>query len=234
MEWTIHHRAETDSTNRDALQGSPGDVFTADFQTAGRGRLGHTWEAPPQENLILSAVLQVADLPPEQVATLPLAVGHAVLTALARFLPSETLALKWPNDIFVRGRKICGILCERHGDRVIAGLGVNVLTRAFPAEIAARATSLALEGALLPVSAVRDAVLDALADAVEIWRRAGFGPIHAALKPYDFLAGRVVSVRQTDDDPVPLTGLSSGIALDGSLDVAGQKVYAGEAHLMGF
>ena len=78
----IHHKAETASTNLDARSGHHGDVFTADYQTAGRGRLDHKWESPPKTNLMMSAVLSVEGLAPEKVATLPLVVGLAVIKAV--------------------------------------------------------------------------------------------------------------------------------------------------------
>ena len=130
MLWKIHHKASTASTNLDARAGRPGDVFTAGYQTAGRGRLGHTWLSAADENLVMSAVLDVAGLPPEQVATFPLAVGLAVLRGLSPFLPpTARRALKWPNDVLVEGRKIAGILCERQGESVITGVGFDPCIR---------------------------------------------------------------------------------------------------------
>ena len=101
MHWRIHSKAKTGSTNIDARDGSPGDVFTADFQTAGRGRLDHKWLSPPGTNLMMSIVLPVAGLPPEQVATLPLVVGLAIVRAISRIAPGATPALKWPNDVLI-------------------------------------------------------------------------------------------------------------------------------------
>ena len=235
MTFRIHHRAVTRSTNLDARGGAPGDVFTADEQTAGRGRLDHRWLSAPGENLMLSAVLDVADLPPEQVATLPLAVGLAVHAAVARFLaPGREVRLKWPNDVLVDGRKAAGILCERDGDRVVAGVGVNVNQTAFAPEIADRATSLACEGAAVSVSAVRDALLAELAAVYAVWREGGFAALLPRYAAVDFLKGRTVSVRQTDADEAPLTGVCTGVQADGTLRVAGRPVYAGEAHVRGW
>ena len=146
IDWRIHHKAETASTNRDARAGAHGDVYIADFQTAGRGRLDHKWLSPPGTNLMMSAVLDVGGLSPEAVSTLPLVVGLAVVRAVRSFLSAadaRTVALKWPNDVLVGGRKVAGILCERNGDAVIVGIGINVKQRIFPPEIAARAISLA-------------------------------------------------------------------------------------------
>ena len=145
MGFRFHRKETTASTNADAREGRPGDVFVAEFQTAGRGRLDHEWHAARGENLTFSVVLDAADASPAEVATLPLVVGLAVTRAVGELLGNSSLvAVKWPNDVLVGGKKICGILCERNGDAVIAGVGLNVNQIDFPAEIAVRATSLRL------------------------------------------------------------------------------------------
>ena len=142
MEFRFHRKETTASTNADAREGHPGDVFVADFQTAGRGRLDHEWHAARGENLTFSVVLDAADASPAEVATLPLVVGLAVARAVGSLLGKiSEVAVKWPNDVLVGGRKICGILCERNGDAVIAGVGLNVNQTDFPAEIAGAALS---------------------------------------------------------------------------------------------
>ena len=209
MMWNIHHFAETDSTNRLAVAGWPGDVFTAEHQTAGRGRLDHKWLSRPGENLMMSAVVGVAGIEPAEVATFPLAVGLAVAEALSQLVAN--VRLKWPNDIVVVGygqesRKLSGILCERHGDCVVAGIGVNVRQTDFPPEISQRATSLRLLGCDASVLGIRDTILDALSLVLDCWRRDGFVAL--------------------------LHRIDSGIASDGSLIVSGERIYAGEAHVM--
>ena len=243
--WRIHHKAETASTNADARLGVPGDVFTADFQTAGRGRLDHKWISPPGENLMMSAVLSVEGLAPDRVATLPLVVGLAVCKAVLQVVDkgqdmrreTSDVKLKWPNDVLVEGRKIAGILCERNGDNVIAGIGVNVGQTEFDREIAARATSLA---AVAPagvschpssVLSLRDRILAQLGACYSLWRASGFAAVYPEIAAVDCLKGREIAVRQTDDDAAPIVGVSNGIMPDGSLDVGGVKVYAGEAHV---
>ena len=241
--WRIHHKAETESTNLDARTGVHGDVFTADYQTAGRGRLDHKWLSPPGTNLTMSVVLSVEGLAPDRVATLPLVAGLAVAKALRglvrerKDLRRETgdLKLKWPNDVLLGDKKIAGILCERHGDNVIVGIGVNVGQTEFDKEIAARATSLALAVDVfrLPSSvlSVRAAVLCELDRWYSCWREKGLAAVHPEIAAIDCLKGREIAVRQTDGDPVPVSGVSNGIMPDGSLDVGGTKVYAGEAHV---
>ena len=232
--WTIHSKRETESTNLDARAGKHRDVFTADYQTAGRGRLDHKWLSPPGTNLMMSVVLSVEGVAPEQVATLPLVAGLAVAKAL-----SNNCQLKWPNDVLVEGKKIAGILCERNGDNVIIGIGVNVNQTQFDAIIAEKATSLLILNSkfgvcpqkIISVAAVRDGILRELDKWYEIWREKGFAAVHPEIAAVDVLRGRTVSVRQTDSDSAPLTGVSNGIMSDGSLDVGGTKVYAGEAHV---
>jgi BirA family biotin operon repressor/biotin-[acetyl-CoA-carboxylase] ligase len=227
MNWKIHHRSETISTNIDALAGVHGDVFTADFQSSGRGRLDHRWLSPSGVNLLMSAVLDVKELEPQQVATLPLAVGFALVKALPREIRGERVMLKWPNDVLIGLRKVAGILCERHGDNVIVGIGINVKAQEFPPEIASRATFLGSPS----VEEVRDRVLESLGGCYEKWRTEGFSAFHAELSKIDCLRGRVVSVLKTDDDAAPVKGLCNGITVSGSLDVGGEEVYAGEAHV---
>lgn len=250
VNWKLHHKAETASTNLDARAGVHGDVFTADFQTAGRGRLDHRWLSPPGANLMMSAVLSVGGLTPnseglspEEVATLPLVVGLAVVQAVRGLLPASvasTVLLKWPNDVLIGGRKVAGILCERNGDAVIVGIGINVKQRVFPPELADKAIS--LESVPLPspgpvpnsagsVPRVRDAVLDALGRLYETWRERGFASVCPAVCAVDFLRGQALAVRQTDDDAEPVRGVCGGIQSDGSLLVGETRVYAGEAHV---
>ena len=228
MGFRFHRKETTASTNADARAGRPGDVFVAEFQTAGRGRLDHEWHAARGENLTFSVVLDAADAPLAEVATLPLVVGLAVARYVSSLLGGAAdVSVKWPNDVLVGGRKICGILCERNGDAVIAGVGLNVNQTDFPAEIAARATSLRLAaGSPFDREGVLNGVVAEIGALHSRWRRGGF----AAL---DFLKGRTVSVFAKDGDSAPVEGLCGGVQDDGSLLVGDVKVYAGEAHVAG-
>lgn len=227
MNWRIHHRAETASTNIDAREGSHGDVFTADFQTSGRGRLDHRWLSPPGVNLLMSAVLDVGGISPEEAATFPLVAGLSVVKALPERIRGDKVMLKWPNDVLLGNRKLAGILCERHGDTVIAGIGVNVGKQEFAPEIAARATFLG-EDSVLPV---RERILESLGGYYGRWRDGGFAALHREIARLDCLRGRTVTVRRVDDDAEALTGVCAGIMLSGALDVGGCEVYAGEVHV---
>ena len=137
-----------DSTNRylldEARRGAPeGLVAVADFQTAGRGRRGRGWVAPPGASLLVSVLLRPS-LAPEQTPLVSMACGVAMVDAVAR-VAGFTPGLKWPNDLVVRDRKLAGVLAERDVDAVVVGAGVNVEWREFPPELAETATACNLE-----------------------------------------------------------------------------------------
>jgi BirA family transcriptional regulator, biotin operon repressor / biotin---[acetyl-CoA-carboxylase] ligase len=140
------HVESCTSTQRLLADDAPeGAVVVAEAQTAGRGRLGRSWIAPPRTSLLFSLRLQ-PPLPTERLPELSLVAGRAVARALA----DETgLAptLKHPNDVLIGGRKLCGILAEASEGRVTLGIGVNVnQTEAeLPRETVTPPTSLRLE-----------------------------------------------------------------------------------------
>lgn len=136
-----------------------GTVVLAEAQTAGKGRLGRAWHSAPGQGVWLSVVLKVA-LPPDKLPLLTATASLAVANMLQQFihLPSE---IKWPNDVMVRGRKVCGVLVETRSnlpDTFVMGIGLNVnqLPTDFPEELQGIATSLRAErpGAQ-PVNRVR-------------------------------------------------------------------------------
>ena len=103
----------------------------------------------------------------------------------------------------------------------------------FPPEIADRATSLSLaRGGALSRDEVLARVLDALYAAHATWQTGGFAAFRREFSRYDLLAGKTVSIRQTDDDPAPVTGLCGGVQEDGTLLVGGAAIHAGEAHVL--
>jgi BirA family biotin operon repressor/biotin-[acetyl-CoA-carboxylase] ligase len=152
--------ATLDSTNRyladEAIAGATsGVVAVADEQTAGRGRLGRTWIAPPGASLLVSVLLDGAASAEERhlvVIAAALAAIDAV-DACCGFRP----ALKWPNDLVVGDRKLAGLLAESVGGQVVVGMGLNVDWGTFPAELEATATACNREGKPAP----RDELLTA-------------------------------------------------------------------------
>jgi BirA family transcriptional regulator, biotin operon repressor / biotin---[acetyl-CoA-carboxylase] ligase len=155
------------STNDVARPLPAGSVVVADHQTAGRGRRGHGWFSPPGSGLYVSVVLAPSTAhvdPPRATMLLTLAAGVAIAEGVeaATGLAAD---LKWPNDLFARGRKLAGILAEGGGETVVLGYGINLLDSAFPPELRDRATSLQTElGRGVERDAVLDATLAALSD----------------------------------------------------------------------
>lgn len=126
-----------------------GYSLKADFQSAGKGRLGRIWEAPPGENLLVSYALSSAGLRPDQLFLFLQNIALAVHDAVAHFVQREKVEVKWPNDILVGERKVAGILIESmlKADEVsciIVGIGINVNQQGF--EEGMKATSLAQSG----------------------------------------------------------------------------------------
>lgn len=189
---SIQYHTQLESTNKTALYGSgEGLLVVADAQTAGRGRLGRTWQSPPGLNLYFSLLL-MPRRPREQWGTLPLAVGVGVARALAElgFEP----CLKWPNDVLLAGGKAAGILLESDGSRVVAGVGLNVNQRDFPREL--RASSLALVSERSwPRSQVLSCVVEQVWNCYAIWSRQGPAAVLAEWRKFDILLGEFVSVR---------------------------------------
>ncbi|MDF2508622.1 MAG: biotin--acetyl-CoA-carboxylase ligase [Microbacterium sp.] len=99
-------------------------IVTRD-QTAGRGRLDRTWIAPEGTALAVSVLLRHLPVDPAARGWVPLAAGLAMSGAVAAQLPEHHVTMKWPNDVLVDGRKICGILAEATADAVVVGAGVN-------------------------------------------------------------------------------------------------------------
>ena len=129
-----------------AQAGEPGGlVVVAESQTAGRGRLDRTWTSPPRAGLTMSALVR-PDLPAGSWPWLPLLAGLAVATAVRQQAELDAV-LKWPNDVLVDGRKVCGVLAEVPVvGAAVLGIGLNVTTR--PDELPHEgASSLQLAGA---------------------------------------------------------------------------------------
>jgi BirA family biotin operon repressor/biotin-[acetyl-CoA-carboxylase] ligase len=149
----IHHFYKIGSTNAAAMsaaaEGAPeGSVFLAEEQTVGRGRGAHSWESARSAGIYCTVVLRPA-LPPSDVLVLSLAAGLAVRTAIEQVDARVSADLKWPNDLLIAGKKVCGILTEMNAEAtrvryVVVGIGVNVNQASFPKELEGEATSLRL------------------------------------------------------------------------------------------
>jgi BirA family transcriptional regulator, biotin operon repressor / biotin---[acetyl-CoA-carboxylase] ligase len=226
----VHYRL-TDSTNARArelaVSGAPdGTIVTAAEQSAGRGRQGRTWSAPAGRTLLMSAIVRELS---RRDALLPLAVPVAVAETCDHFVGTRC-GIKWPNDIWIEGRKLSGILLEGRPQEgwAVIGIGLNVGTtpEEFPEELRRMATSLAIESGSDPgVSAVLEALLDALDRRLTDKRAA----ILAAWRERDVLLGS--RVRWTGGE-----GTAAGLDEDGALlvetDSGRVALDAGEVHLL--
>lgn len=228
--------AETGSTNDDAKAGARagaphGAVWLAESQRAGRGRQGRVWLSAPGENLLFTVLLRLR-CTPARVPPISLVAGLAVRDAVARALGRETddaVVVKWPNDVMVRGaggalRKIAGVLVESalagaNVEYVVVGIGINVHARALPADVAAIATSIAIERAA-PATGRADILADVLGGLerdVELVAHKGLGLVHARLTRHDALRGHAVESVGDGGAGGELRGIAEGIDLDGRL-----------------
>lgn len=149
---TVHFVKETDSTNiwakALAREGTPhGTLAVTEFQSAGRGRFDRKWTSPVGSSVMMTLVLR-PEFSPLYASMLTLVMGLSVAQA-AEKMGFES-SIKWPNDVVISGKKICGILTEMSVnvdkiDFVVIGVGINVNTESFPGEVADKATSLYIE-----------------------------------------------------------------------------------------
>ena len=148
----IHHFYKIGSTNTAAMNAAAedapeGSVYLGEEQTAGRGRGSNTWQSPRSTGVYCSVVLRPT-LPPSDALILSLAAGLAVHAAMQQVDSRVKPDLKWPNDVLVEGKKVCGILTEMNAEatrvrHIVVGIGINVNQASFPKELGA--TSLRLE-----------------------------------------------------------------------------------------
>ncbi|MGD8396626.1 MAG: biotin--[acetyl-CoA-carboxylase] ligase [Candidatus Eiseniibacteriota bacterium] len=213
----------------------PGTAVIADAQTAGRGRHGRSWHSPPGLGLYLSVLVEPHRL---GVGLLMLSAAVAVRRAIVA-AGGPTATVKWPNDLEVGGRKVCGILCEawsgRHG---ALGIGINVhhADRDLPPELAGRAMSLdAMAGAPVVRNALAAQVLAELAECeAALARGHGAAWLHAWRAACSHL-GRRVTVTSGES---MLAGTALDVDRDGALrlrldDGRVQRVLAGQLRVVG-
>jgi BirA family biotin operon repressor/biotin-[acetyl-CoA-carboxylase] ligase len=219
-----------------AAGGAPhGTAVVAERQSAGRGRHGRVWWAPPYTSLLLSVLLRdAADLG----GALPLLVGLAAVDAVEAAGGGE-LRLKWPNDVVLRdGRKAAGILVERMGDgSTLVGIGTNLapLPPSAPQEVLARSASLADAGP----SPKRELLLRHLSARLRTLaaetRERGTAAMLARWRERSSMIGRPVTVHPVGSG-TPYRGIAAAVAADGALVVHGEDgaehlVHAGDVSL---
>jgi BirA family biotin operon repressor/biotin-[acetyl-CoA-carboxylase] ligase len=223
------HWRLTDSTNERARQlagsGAPhGTLVTADEQSAGRGRQGRSWSAPPRSAVLMSLLLRDLDV---RQALLPLAAAVAVCEACEEEA-RVACGVKWPNDVWIDRRKVAGILVEgrpQEGWTVLGiGLNVDIPEDDFPSELRQTATSLLIADGARPLEDVLKLLIDALAR----WLEAPPAEVLTAWRERDALRGERVSWEGG-------AGVAAGIDDSGALlvDTGEGRVAldSGEVHL---
>lgn len=247
---TLHFFESTGSTNPDAKrfaeEGAPhGTIVVADRQTAGRGRRGRSWESPAGKSIYFTIVVR-PEFEPDKASMITLVVALAVAEAVQEET-GLSAGIKWPNDVVVNGKKICGILTEmsmtpemNEIQFLVAGVGVNVNQDSeedFVPELRGRATSLKIEsGIQIDRAALLARILHHFEEDYDLFEKTL--NLSELQERYEaLLIGRDNQVRVLD--PMgEYTGISRGITQTGELIVEkenGEKVlvYAGEVSVRG-
>lgn len=234
-----------ESTNTEAKRlaeegASHGTVVLARMQTAGRGRRGRNWISPPDSNIYFTLLLRPT-FEPDKASMLTLVMAHSVAKAIRQETGLEA-GIKWPNDIVIDGRKICGILTEMNTERdairnVVIGVGVNVHEQQFPPELADKATFVDAEyGGRVSRERLLEAILKAFEEDYELF--VAHGSLTALKDSYNALLvnrDREVCVL---DPAGEYRGIARGITDTGVLiveppDGTCREVFAGEVSVRG-
>ena len=226
--------AELPSTNTELLRRAVSDrppvagtVLAVQRQTAGRGRYERSWISG--RDLTFSLLLR-PDSAPARTLSLPMAVALGVCDLLQHY--GLTAQTKWPNDVLIAGRKICGILSERAADAVVVGVGLNVnMDAAEAAALDKPATSLKLETTVEHrVEEVLEDLLERLPRWIDRWEQDGFEALRQDFSARCYNLGRQVLVAEGRDEPTQ--GLLTGFGAEGQLlllrDGRRLEVWAGD------
>ncbi len=235
----IVYMSRLDSTNEEAKRRadmSDGTLFIAERQESGKGRLGRQWESPRGGGIWMSLLLK-PDMPLGSVSEITLAAGLAVCRAVGC-----GAMIKWPNDIVVGSRKICGILTEMSAEPdtgsinyVVCGMGVNVNIKSFPEELLVKATSLFIEtGEKHDRDMIAARILNEFEPVYELLCRKGFGAIREEYARMCITLDKEVRVIYRKNET---TGRAVGIDENGALLVDAKEgrisVSSGEVSVRG-
>ena len=202
MKWEIKQFNSLVSTNTTACGYPAGTIVMAETQTGGRGRYGRVWQSP-KGNLYVSFVFESK---PDRDQYLSFITG----LALAESLPEFDVRLKWPNDVLLDGRKVAGILLENMGEKIIVGIGVNLVSNPIKNMLYPTAN---LGGKLTPMGLVKRLMIqyEALFD---VFENKGFKKIRSRWLDLAMGLGETISVHLPTEE---LIGIFKGISDDGAL-----------------
>lgn len=214
LEGRFHYAQVLSSSNDTAASlirsgARSGTLVMAEEQTNGRGRAGNQWSCPRGQGLLFSLVLE-PDIDRSQWSRLALSSGVALAEVLEKL--GLSVEIKWPNDVWIDGKKCAGVLVEGCEDCVIIGMGVNVSVTEFPDGLSA--TSVAKASGL---EVEREALMADLVQGIIAWGSrcgAGFGAVVDAVNKRCAMKGEMIQLRQ---DKVLRSGMMAGVSHDGYL-----------------
>ncbi|MBO5159857.1 MAG: biotin--[acetyl-CoA-carboxylase] ligase [Lachnospiraceae bacterium] len=216
-----------------------GTLILAEEQTAGRGRRGRSWQSEKGANIAMSLCLE-PKLRTEHAAGLTLVMALAVAEGIKKVTGREP-QIKWPNDIVLNGRKICGILTEMcfkdGGYIVVIGVGINVNNTGFPEDIKGTASSLKLEtGAEISREALIASVMECFENYYEIYEQTE--DLALLKEQYESMLANKNREVNVLDPKEPYKGTAKGINSAGNLivvceDGTEKEVYSGEVSVRG-
>ncbi len=206
-----------------ARAGAPqGTVIIAETQSAGRGRLGRSWESPPGAGIYVSLILR-PPLPPQELPKLTLTAAVAAVQALEE-AGGVAAGIKWPNDLILEERKLGGILTEMETEsdqmsHVVLGMGLNVHTRQFPPPLEGIAISLAQTGGTYSRRKILRSWLEHLDRLYEMFLLGRFPRILQLWREACVTLGKVVTIRQ---GPKTIHGRAVDVSAEGALILEGE------------
>lgn len=240
----IYYYDVTDSTNlranRLAEEGAPhGTLVVADAQEAGRGRRGRAWDSVGGISIYMTLLLK-PDIDSANASMLTLVAAMAVSEGIRRVTGLDA-KIKWPNDIVVNGKKVCGILTEMSAqmdyvNHIVIGIGINVHNESFPEEIASTATSLLIEsGKRWNRAELIEAVWEAFEDYYEVYLATQ--DLKGLRNGYDALLVNKGQCVRVLDPKEPFEGVAQGVTDRGELIVdtweSRKLVSSGEVSIRG-
>ena len=243
---SVHFLQAADSTNdiafRLALEGaSEGTVVVADRQMKGKGRLNRVWQSPPKCNLYTSIILRPV-IDPVNAPQITLMTGVVMADLISRY-HSADVTLKWPNDVQIRGRKVCGILTEmrvsanQRVDFVIVGIGININMRRFDFEDSFREEATSLMEEMGTEISRLDFTARLYCDFekwYDTWIAQGFNAVKKEWLKYAWMIGKRIQVAFCGDirtgEVLGIDDCGALLLLDG--DGAIKKIMAGDASIL--
>lgn len=199
-------------------------ICLAEVQTSGRGRRGRTWISPFAKNIYMSVGFKING-GIEALSGLSLVVGLAMASSLSK-LGVQDCCVKWPNDVLIGGKKICGVLIELQGEAttgwdIVCGVGLNVAMSVNDGQGIDQAWISLQDCQIVDRNKMAAIMLEELIGALELFKIQGFSAFESAWKQYDYLFGKELII-----NPANIQGYGMGVDAHGALmvDVEGEQI----------